>query len=104
MLAAMPGQPSFLLDLRFIDLTDWWLQLTCCDRVTCLPFRLLAMQKPAARFGDLLRALRCRDCGKRPRRVVLVDDPAVGAHGRTGGPAGWRIEILLPDRSQPAGQ
>jgi hypothetical protein len=88
--------PSFLLDLRFSDLVEWWLRLDCCGRTTCIPFRQLALQKPAARLGDLLNALRCRDCGQPPQRVVLVDNAADRAHGWTGS-GGWRIEIVMPD-------
>jgi hypothetical protein len=52
----MSVQPSFLLDLRFRDLDGWWLRFDCCSRTTCIPFRQLALQKPAARLGDLLNA------------------------------------------------
>jgi hypothetical protein len=57
----------------------------------------LAVQKPAARLGDLLRALRCRECGQRPKRVILLDDPADRVAARVGARGGWRIEIMLPD-------
>lgn len=96
----MLERPSFLLDLRFRDLTGWWIRLECCGRTVDLPFRLLAAQKPAARFGDLLRALRCKECGHRPARVVLVDDPADRVAARIGARGGWRIEIVLPDAVQ----
>jgi hypothetical protein len=93
----MPTRPTFLLDLRFRDLTAWWLRLECCGRTVDLPFHHLAAQKPAARLGDLLRALRCRECGQRPKRVILLDDPADWVAARVGARGGWRIEIMLPD-------
>jgi hypothetical protein len=98
----MPA-PSFLLDLRFSDLDGWWMRLDCCGRTVCLPFRNLALQKPPARLGDLLTALRCRDCGQSPQRVVLIENPADRAHGWTGS-GGWRIEVVMPDgyRNGPA--
>jgi hypothetical protein len=91
----MAARPFFLLDLTFTDLAEWWLRLECCDRTVCLPFQFLAMQKPHAQLGDLFHALRCRDCGQQPTRVVLVDNAAEGAHGRIAMP-GWRIEIVMP--------
>jgi hypothetical protein len=97
----MSARPTFLLDLQFRDLTDWWLRLECCGRTSDLPFRLLAGQKPRARLGDLLRALRCRDCGQRPGRAVLVADPADRVAARVGAPVGWRVEIVLPDKRDP---
>ena len=97
MLSGMSARPSFLLDLRFSDLAEWWLRVACCGRTVDLPFRLLAAQKPAAQLGDLLLALRCRDCGRRPGRVVLLDDPADRVAARLGAPGSWRIEIVLPD-------
>jgi hypothetical protein len=96
-----PSRPAFLLDLRFRDLTAWWLRLECCGRTVDLPFHHLAAQKPAARLGELLRALRCRECGQRPPRAVLLDDPADRVAARVGARGGWRIEIVLPDG--PAG-
>jgi hypothetical protein len=93
----MPTRPTFLLDLRFRDLTAWWLRLECCGRTVDLPFHHLAAQKPAARLGALLRALRCRECGQRPKRVVLLDDPADRVAARVGARGSWRIEIVLPD-------
>jgi hypothetical protein len=93
----MPTRPSFLLDLTFADLAEWWLRLECCGRTTCLPFQFLAAQKPRARLGDLILALRCRDCGQRPGCMALVDDAADGAYGRPA-PRGWRIEIAMPER------
>ncbi len=93
----MPVQPTFLLDLRFCDLAEWWLRLECCGRRVDLPFRLLAGQKTSGRLGSLLRALRCRDCGRRPGRVVLVADPADRVAARGGAAGGWQIEIVLPD-------
>jgi hypothetical protein len=65
----MVGRPSFLLDLTFIDLVEWWLRLECCSRTVCIPLRYLAMKKPQGRLGDLILALRCRDCGQRPGRA-----------------------------------
>jgi len=97
----MAAQSTFLLDLRFCDLTEWWLRLECCGRTVDLPFRLLAAQKPTARLGSLLSALRCRDCGKRPGRVVLVADPADRVAARVGAAGGWRIEIVLPYEGAP---
>jgi hypothetical protein len=93
----MPPGPTFLLDLQFRDLTEWWLQLQCCGRTVNLPFRLLAAQKPMARLGSLLRALRCRTCGQPPGRVVLLINPADRAASYFGSDGGWRIEIVLPD-------
>jgi hypothetical protein len=95
----MPVRPSFLLDLTFTDLVEWCLRGECCGRTVCLPFRFLASQKPRARLGDLIWALRCRECGQRPGRVVLVDDAADGAYGRPA-PRGWRIEIVVPASEQ----
>jgi hypothetical protein len=93
----MPGRPTFLLDLQFHDLVGWWLRLECCGRTVNLPFRLLAAQKPMARLGNLLSALRCRECGRRPGRVTLLDDPADRVPARVGARGSWRIEIVLPD-------
>ena len=93
----MPSRPTFLLDLRFCDLTGWWLRLECCGRTVDLPFQHLAAQKPAARLGDLLRALRCRECDQRPPRVILLDDPADRVAARVDSRGGWRIKIVLPD-------
>ena len=94
----MPGQPDFLLTLPLRALSAWWMQLQCCDRTTCLPLKMLAAGcRPGFQFGNLLRLLRCRQCGSRPARVTLLLDPADRAHGRAGAPGGWRIEIVLPD-------
>ena len=93
----MPARPIFLLDLRFADLTEWWLGLHCCGRTVELPLRMLAAQRPAGTLGGLLRGLRCRDCGQRPNRAVLMDQPGDRAAGRPDAPGGWRIEIVLPD-------
>lgn len=92
----MATRPSFLLNLTFADLAGWWLRLECCGRTVCLPFAFLAAQKPRGRLGALLHTLRCRTCGSKPGRAVLVDDAAEGAHGRIALP-GWRIEIVIPD-------
>lgn len=92
----MDAQPSFLLDLRFTDLAEWWLRLECCGRPVIVPFRMLAGQKPRRTQGSLLHALRCRNCGKRPARVVLLAEAADRTHGRIA-PGGWRIEIVQPD-------
>lgn len=94
----MPVVPAFLLDVRFRDLAEWWLGLECCGRTVNLPFRLLASQRPQATLGALLRALRCRECGKRPGRAVLLADPADRRPHRFTAPVGWRIEIVLPDQ------
>jgi hypothetical protein len=51
--------------------------------------------KPHARFGSLLRALRCKDCGKQLQRLVLTDNLADRFHG-TGASGGWQIEVMLP--------
>ena len=94
----MPARPSFLLDLRLQDLTEWWLRLECCGRTIDLPCRFLASQKPHARFGELLFKLRCQACGARPLRVLLFDDPANNAGRRPEVVSGWRLEIALPAR------
>ena len=94
----MPGRPDFLLDLPLRALSAWWVQLQCCGRTNCLPFKMLAAERqPGFRLGDTLPLLRCRQCGSRPGRVTLLLDPADRAQGRTGAPGGWRIEIVLPD-------
>lgn len=94
----MPVAPAFLLNVRFGDLTDWWLCLECCGRTVNLPFRLLAGQRPQATLGALLRALRCRECGERPDRAVMLAGPADRRPHRFTAPGGWRIEIVLPDQ------
>jgi hypothetical protein len=103
MLVAMPVRPAFLLDLRFSDLADWWLRLECCGRTVDLPFRHLAGQKPAASLGDLLRALRCRECGQQPETRHPGDDPADRVAARVGARGGWWIEIVLSDQGFPVG-
>jgi hypothetical protein len=94
----MPVRRSFLLDLCFCDLTGPWLCLESCGRTVDLPFRHVARQRPTALLGDLLSALRRRECGRRPGRVNLPDDLADRVAARPGSPGGWRIEIVLPDR------
>ena len=89
--------PAFLLDLSFADLAGWWLQLECCGRTVSIPFAFLAVQRRDGTLGGLLRRLRCRDCGRAPGRVTLLDEPADRVPERTGAPGGWRIEIVLPD-------
>ena len=89
-------RPTFLLDQPFTALDGWFLRLECCGRVVAVPRPGLALQRPYGRFGSLLRCLHCKDCGRRPQRVVLVDSPADRAHG-TGALGGWRIEVMLPD-------
>ena len=100
-LGRMPPRPAFLLDLRFTDLAEWWLRLECCGRTVNVPFRMLAAQKPRATLGGLLAALRCKECGKRPGRVTLLDDAADRAYGRVAS-GGWRVEIVLPDQAATA--
>ena len=56
------------------DLNEWFLWLEYCGRVTLVPIYKLALQRPYARFGSLPRALRCKDCGKQPQRLVGVAD------------------------------
>jgi hypothetical protein len=75
----MLGRPTFLLDLRFSDLAEWWLRLERCRRTVDLPFPQLATQKPTARRG-VLHALRCRG-------VPPAPDPG-GAAGRPRQPVG----------------
>jgi hypothetical protein len=66
-----------------------------------LPLRLLASQKPTARLGSFLGAVRCRaGRGGRPGRVVLMADPAERVAARAGAAGGWRIEIVLPDAGE----
>jgi hypothetical protein len=89
--------PDFLLDLPLSRLSGWWLSVECCGRTLRTPFKYLAAQRPRATLGGLILALRCRDCGRRPGCVVLLDDSADGAHGRIA-PGAWRIEIVLPER------
>jgi len=98
----MVACPSFLLDLRLAELTDWWLRLECCGRTVNVPCRFIAAQKPEVRFGSLLDRLRCQQCGARPGRVVLVDDPAAGAAERKGAPNRRWVEVVMPDRG-PSG-
>jgi hypothetical protein len=85
-----------LFDLPLADLRGCWLRVECCDRLACLPFRMLAEQRTGASLGSVLRVLRCLVCGQRVARVVLVDDPADGAAWRPA-PGGWRIEITFPE-------
>jgi hypothetical protein len=92
----MDDPPRFLIDLPLVDLWGWWLRVECCDRTACLPFRMVAEQRPGANLGNVLRVLRCRVCGQRVARVALVANPAAGAAGRPA-PGGWRIEITFPD-------
>lgn len=99
----MPSRPSFLLDLRFTDLDAWWLRVECCGRTVDMPFHLLAAQRPRATLGGLLAALRCRECQRRPGRVMLLDDPADRIAARIGARGGWRVEIVLPDQGPAAG-
>ena len=59
------NQPLNALTHSFgADLAEWFLRLECCGRVTVVPIHKLALQRLYARFGSLLRALRCKDCGK----------------------------------------
>ena len=92
----MGDPPRFLLDLPLADLSGWWLRVECCNRMACLPFRILYEQCRSTSLGSVLRVLRCRVCGQRVARVALIDDPAAGAAERTA-PGGWRIEIAFPD-------
>jgi hypothetical protein len=92
----MPARPSFLLDLPLRDLSGWWLRVECCGHARGLPLAFLARQKPAARLGDLLNKLRCRDCGARLAQVVLVDDPLACVGRRLGAAGHWQIEIVMP--------
>ncbi len=92
----MGDAPCFLLDLPLTDLSGWWLRVECCGRTACLPFRILAEERPGASLGRVLRVLRCRVCGQRVARVALVDNPADRAAWRPA-PGGWRIEVPFPD-------
>ena len=66
-----------------------------------IPDGLLGIPQPRGTLGGLFKRLRCRDCGKPPGRLVLLDQPADRVAERTGAPGGWRIEIVLPDRVGP---
>lgn len=82
-LHAMPDPPAAPLDCRLADLNGFWLQTRCgCSRSVAYPFRLMARQLGGEHLlRDVLPRLRCQVCGGRPVSVVLVDDPAAGAHG-----------------------
>jgi hypothetical protein len=54
----MGDPPRFLLDLPLADQRGWWLRVECCDRTACLPFRMLAEQRPGAKLGSVLHVLR----------------------------------------------
>jgi hypothetical protein len=92
-------RPGFLLDVPLPALSAWWLRVACDDcggRSAAIPLRLILSDRPRARFGDVLRDLRCRQCRQRPARVTLVSDAAERAPGRPA-PGGWRVEIVFPD-------
>ncbi len=83
--SGMSDVPRFLLDVRCADLIGWWLRVECpaCGgRSVELPFRLIEGRTPGLRLGDVLRGLRCRQCGVRPGRVEMVANAADRAHGR----------------------
>jgi hypothetical protein len=64
-------------------LASYWLDLRCdCGNVVRYPLRLLGQRVGGdRRLGEVLPLLRCRRCGGRPSRIVLLDRPDDSEHG-----------------------
>lgn len=72
----------------------WWLEAICgCGRCTQIPIRILLKEwRRETELGQIVRRLRCRDCGKPPISTELVEDIQAGAKG-TGTAPGRRIPV-----------
>jgi hypothetical protein len=63
--------------MRLAELASYWLDLRCdCGNVVRHPLRLLGQRVgEQRRLSDVLPRLRCRECGQRPARVMLLNRP-----------------------------
>jgi hypothetical protein len=85
-----PPTRATLLASPLRALVDLWLVPECPPgrlHRTKVPVRMMARTRPGLLLGDYLHRMRCRDCGERPVRVEVTDDPAAGTHGSGTGAA-----------------
>ena len=82
------------LEAGLEELSEWWLDVACgCRGKQYVPLRLLAgHQGWTLPLKALAARLRCPECGQRPHRITLVDNPAGGAIGSGYGPQ-RRLEV-----------
>lgn len=75
----VPRSPEAFLGARVDELDGHWLELHCgCGARVFYPFKLLAKQCGAKRVDEVQGRFRCNQCGGRPVRVGVTNNPARG--------------------------
>jgi hypothetical protein len=83
--------PEEYLARRVDQLDGHWLELQCgCGAQVFYPFKLLTKTCGAKRVDQIHRRFRCRQCGGRPVRVGVTNDPARGPQY----PDAWSLTLL----------
>ena len=79
MTAVEQRTPEEYLAARVDALDGHWLELHCgCGLRAFYPFKLLAKTCGAKRVDQIHGRFRCNQCGGRPVRVAVTDNPARG--------------------------
>ena len=88
----------FPLNFELTDcLLDWSgcflkLRCSCSSYTTLIPVRLLAQEQGDCSFGQMIAAMRCSDCERKPTLIHLVAGHTRSQkHGR---PQDWAIELV----------
>lgn len=93
-----PFDRAVALACRAVTLRAYVLELRCCG-VTMLPLRLLCRDgwHSSRSLADISVRLRCRQCGKPPAGVALLETSQAVPEAY-GGPQGWRVHLMGQDK------
>ena len=91
MTAVEQRSPEAYLAARVDQLDGHWLELQCgCGAKVFFPFKLLAKTCGAKRVDQIHERFRCKQCGGRPVRVGVTNNPARGLQY----PDAWSVTLL----------
>ncbi len=94
---SMPKLPHYDNRQKLSEWLDFYLEMGCakCNgRSVVFPMKLLIEQHGNTTFGELLRKLKCKECGGQPSEVYLCESQKRTA-GHGGPDAAWALELEL---------
>jgi hypothetical protein len=96
-----PGDRAVILACSVRSLRQYVLDAECqCGRSVVMPLQLMvASGLGRLTMADVLVQLRCKNCGRRPASIALLEHGAARAHGRTG-ERGWAVTLVGDDSPQ----
>ena len=97
MTAVEQRSPEAYLAARVGDLDDHWLELVCgCGARVLYPLKMLAKTCGAKRVDQVHGRFRCQQCGGRPVRVAMTNNPARGPQY----PDAWSVTLTDATRAK----